>query len=690
MASPASLRARKDAVVAQYHENAALVRDVQRQAVEELLPTLRDELDLDEEAVGAGKALLQDRVSVFRFCRRARFSPSAALDLLDATLRWRLTSSIRSLSPSSLPPAYLANPLLFFHPSLADRFGRPCAILNLRHVQRAPDGGLDGLKDLVRLTWEMGRRYLTDLSRTADDKADPKLQMVVIVDLDGAGMANLEVELLPFFMDLLKNHFPGMVGGVFILNYGFVYAGMWQLAKRVLPKTALDRILFPSKAELLEFFEEDHLLVEHGGTVKYEYSPANPILEKYGPLSQPPSRPSSAYPSPLPSPSASTASLRSDVFHSVLNSRPGTPSAAHRPSGLLMTPARSSGGTGWPWGWGSSARQRYEPESGGGLRRVRSLAELQKKLEQTQREIEEDESTTESTTTSEDEGTEGSVLRAGSVAASARSSRFSSRATSRATSRAVSREASPARRRKLEPLSTTSTWKEASRPHEHHVLSPYNASNPHFGYPAYVPPSSLDPRFVPRPHHFRRRKRDLLRTLTYLAALRFLALHRAIRYRLNLLVAMLVRVAGFGWLRSRKATASAVPAVPGASGDRKVHWASSAEGSSSTSASSSSSSLSAIVPPQPHTHHHVRPPSPRSSLAPSPLFDVDPTYVYLTLLFLIIRTPHRREKLRRLVRFLAVGGPAWALSGVRRGMLVLLLGKEAARGALREERAKKL
>lgn len=35
---------------------------------------------------------------------------------------------------------------------------------------------------------------------------------------------------------------------------------MWQLAKRVLPNTALERILFPSKDELLEFFEEDCLL----------------------------------------------------------------------------------------------------------------------------------------------------------------------------------------------------------------------------------------------------------------------------------------------------------------------------------------------------------------------------------------------------------------------------------------------
>jgi hypothetical protein len=62
-------------------------------------------------------------------------------------------------------------------------------------------------------------------------------------------------------MDLLKNHFPGMVGAIFVLNYGWMYAGMWQLAKRVLPNTALERILFPTNADLLQFFDKDSLLV---------------------------------------------------------------------------------------------------------------------------------------------------------------------------------------------------------------------------------------------------------------------------------------------------------------------------------------------------------------------------------------------------------------------------------------------
>ena len=230
MATAASLRARKDQIVQQYKENLDLVRQVQKQAVQEVVNSLHpvagprqdDEAGAqdaastgapDEDARAATTALLRDTgmlphpclqpgptttdlcplraVTVFRFCRRARFSPAAALNLLHATCQWRLASGLLQLTPASISSLYLTKPLFFFHPDLYDRFGRPCAILNLKHVQRTEDGNLDALKDYVRFGWEVARRYLSDLSRGAASAQDPTLQMVVIVDLDQAGMSNL-------------------------------------------------------------------------------------------------------------------------------------------------------------------------------------------------------------------------------------------------------------------------------------------------------------------------------------------------------------------------------------------------------------------------------------------------------------------------------------------------------------------
>lgn len=208
MATLESLRARHVAIAEQYATNLPFVREVQQRALGELLPVLEDELELDKADLVRARLFLADPgpsvdltcatadprpVSVFRFCRRARFSATASLALLHATLSFRLVS-LSNLSPTLLSPLYLTQPLFFFHPALHDRFGRPCAVLNLRHVTRTEDGELDGLKEFIRMGWEVGRRWMADSSRAdeGDDvPSEAKVQMVVIVDLEGAGMSNL-------------------------------------------------------------------------------------------------------------------------------------------------------------------------------------------------------------------------------------------------------------------------------------------------------------------------------------------------------------------------------------------------------------------------------------------------------------------------------------------------------------------
>lgn len=85
---------------------------------------------------------------------------------------------------------------------MIDKFGRPCGVLNLALVGRSEDGGLEGLKEFTRVAWEMGRRWLSDLSQSQskgkgkeisgnEDGGEVKVQMVVIVNLLGAGMSNL-------------------------------------------------------------------------------------------------------------------------------------------------------------------------------------------------------------------------------------------------------------------------------------------------------------------------------------------------------------------------------------------------------------------------------------------------------------------------------------------------------------------
>lgn len=224
--------------------------------------------------------------TLFRFYRRGRYSIQGALTLLTSTLTWRLRSDLDSLSLSSLHPLYVSPPsrapLFWCNSKCKDLLGRPAGVISLASLERVikEDGttGLDECREYIVGCMESVRRYLSNMyekgiqdSRVMDTQQDsmdpPKpLQMVIIFSLQSSGMANLELELLPFLLDLLKNHFPGMVGAVYIVHYGWVHSGMWGLAKRVLPQQALSKIFFPSKKELPDHFDLGNLPESLGGT----------------------------------------------------------------------------------------------------------------------------------------------------------------------------------------------------------------------------------------------------------------------------------------------------------------------------------------------------------------------------------------------------------------------------------------
>lgn len=202
-----SLRERFKTIDGLYHENLGSTLALQSDIAGSLVPRVVEQLQLGQAGLDRARAFIDDPVTLFRFLRKAHFDPAVAVELLDKTLQWRLTTSIDLVSPSSLDPLYSGNPLFYFHPNLHDKFGRYAAILNLAHVVRPEDNTLESLKEFIAYTLEVARRYLADMSKRDDNNAH--VQIVIILNLEGANFSNFEVEMLPFVVDLLKNHFPG-------------------------------------------------------------------------------------------------------------------------------------------------------------------------------------------------------------------------------------------------------------------------------------------------------------------------------------------------------------------------------------------------------------------------------------------------------------------------------------------------
>jgi len=69
-----------------------------------------------------------------------------------------------------------------------------------------------------------------------------------------------EVEMLPTLLSVGHNHFPGIFDAVYVVNAGWTHRSMWGIIKRVLPKSALDKIIFlDKKADVERVFDLDIL-----------------------------------------------------------------------------------------------------------------------------------------------------------------------------------------------------------------------------------------------------------------------------------------------------------------------------------------------------------------------------------------------------------------------------------------------
>ncbi|KAG2355504.1 CRAL-TRIO domain-containing protein [Suillus spraguei] len=99
------------------------------------------------------------------------------------------------------------------------------------------------------------------------------LQCVLVIDLEGLAVQSVNLKILTWFMKDVVPRYPGMLGAVFFLNYSWMYATTWSIAKCLLPKSAVARVFFPSREELLQYCSVSTLPSNYGGA----FSPLHPL-----------------------------------------------------------------------------------------------------------------------------------------------------------------------------------------------------------------------------------------------------------------------------------------------------------------------------------------------------------------------------------------------------------------------------
>ncbi|WWC85533.1 uncharacterized protein L201_000397 [Kwoniella dendrophila CBS 6074] len=311
---------------------------------------LRAQEDWTKEEWDGLEEWITDRDSIFRHLRRHRFEEEKTITALLSTLQHRISYTLHSPIPAF--PPYTDSALFYVLPlpEHTDRLGRPIAVLTVKEVIRDSDGKLDDLKLYAWWALEMIRRVLRDYwvrgnwsKNTNFGKGGEGL--CVLVDANGAGYRNMEVELLPTLLSVGHNHFPGMIESVYVVNTGWTHRSMWNVVKRILPRSALEKVAFlDDKPSLEAVFDLDKLPQEYGGNNSYTFSPAHNTIYSYY------SHHSSTDHPFLASRNSSYSSI-ADIYYTV----PNTPARSRR---------NSSAANLGEWKFGSALRMTKSREAG--------------------------------------------------------------------------------------------------------------------------------------------------------------------------------------------------------------------------------------------------------------------------------------------------------------------------------------
>ncbi|KAL1916033.1 uncharacterized protein VTP21DRAFT_6037 [Calcarisporiella thermophila] len=225
---------------------------------------------------------VSDRLHIFRFYKRAKYDEDKALAKLQSTLEWRITEQIDMIGTEDLH--VLTHGLFYFHGK--DKMGRPIGVVDVRKYARIlKEVPTDEIKKNIVFGAEMQRRITWAYTQEQNlEEGDVLiLHCVALVDLKGVGVFTPEMDLGRYLFEVFSRHFPSCIGTIFVLNFNWMFSGVWQIMKSVLPEEARSRIRFVGTAEIYDFIDEKNLLVSMGGKDDYVFDYArDELLTRFG------------------------------------------------------------------------------------------------------------------------------------------------------------------------------------------------------------------------------------------------------------------------------------------------------------------------------------------------------------------------------------------------------------------------
>ncbi|KAF5355528.1 hypothetical protein D9758_006381 [Tetrapyrgos nigripes] len=263
-----------DKLLAQYRSNLKTVLELQTTLIDDVLPSVVDELNLGKQQMEWAREWLEDTQAIFQMLRREKFTRAFAMESIRKNIAWR---SNCLWPPKPVVPT--GKQQLHCLPDVRDPLGRPILVIEATAFKESSE--IHQQQNFLIQIMEQFRLYLKMLNKSSEAYS-PSLQYIVLLDLKEVTMKTISYDLLSWFSNELSPRFPGMLAAVFIVNFSWTHSQMWNFARRLIPARARSRVFFPSQEDLVKYFTPSSLPKDYGGLL-----PPLSLLDNPLPLAHP-------------------------------------------------------------------------------------------------------------------------------------------------------------------------------------------------------------------------------------------------------------------------------------------------------------------------------------------------------------------------------------------------------------------
>ncbi|GAB6022523.1 Motile sperm domain-containing protein 2 [Chamberlinius hualienensis] len=193
-----------------------------------------------------------DDLWLWRFIVHQRKDINWAFDMMMECIKWRKEFGVNDIKAEEFPQ--FLDEIGALYVCNKDKDGHRLVIMHVRRYRKEP------------IIAKMIKRYFIHYMEKLE-KEDAENKITIIFDMQGAGLANVDMDFLFFMFSCFKTYYPSSVALILAFDMPWIFSAMWKIVKSWLSAGAANKIKFVNKKTILEYVDPDQLLNEFGGNV---------------------------------------------------------------------------------------------------------------------------------------------------------------------------------------------------------------------------------------------------------------------------------------------------------------------------------------------------------------------------------------------------------------------------------------